>query len=609
MPGAHRRRGRPEDVEVARQHRSTRGRCSTGRAPTRCGGSCSRTARRGPRGAIGHEILDDIVRQFLLTLWNVYALLRHVRERRAAFDPAPSRRPRSRSARCWTGGSLSRLAATVRAARERTRTPTTRPRAGRRDPGLRRRPLELVRPPLAAAVLEPRSGAGGADAAAAFARSARVPRHGGDAAGARSRRSLPTRSGANLAAGRAAGPDSVHLADYPATDDGDLDAELEAAMAAARQIVELGRRVRVETKTRTRQPLAEAVVHLPGRSRRRLRALVPLDRRRAEREDASAFAESRDAFGCVAREARTSRRWGPRLGRRVKEVAAALARDDGSIAGSLAAGDGVAVDLERPDVEVGPDDVDLTQEVREGWGVASRGWRDGRARARRSRPSSGARGSRGSSIRLVQDARKEAGLDVSDRIVLGIVASGEVADAASVHGADDRGRDAGGRSSRTTAVAGSDSTRPTRRSTVIAVVGRASGSSAAPSESSFLAPEQLPERTLAALAVRTVVGRSASVSSIVASAGPLTTRVSSGSLASASEDPSSASRSLLRLVLRLVGGLARRPPRCAVGASAGASAVTGVGGCSPSLARHPFHRFRVPLHEAGQALEERPAPG
>ena len=31
-------------------------------------------------------------------------------------------------------------------------------------------------------------------------------------------------------------------------------------MGAVRQVVELGRRVRVETKTRTRQPLAEAVV-------------------------------------------------------------------------------------------------------------------------------------------------------------------------------------------------------------------------------------------------------------------------------------------------------------------------------------------------------------
>ena len=43
----------------------------------------------------------------------------------------------------------------------------------------------------------------------------------------------------------------------------EVDPGLDEAMAAARQIVELGRRVRVETKTKTRQPLSEAVVHFP----------------------------------------------------------------------------------------------------------------------------------------------------------------------------------------------------------------------------------------------------------------------------------------------------------------------------------------------------------
>ena len=50
LPRAHRGRGRTEDVEVPRQHRSTRGRRSTARAPTRCAGSCSRPARRGRPG-------------------------------------------------------------------------------------------------------------------------------------------------------------------------------------------------------------------------------------------------------------------------------------------------------------------------------------------------------------------------------------------------------------------------------------------------------------------------------------------------------------------------------------------------------------------------------
>jgi isoleucyl-tRNA synthetase len=144
------------------------------------------------------------------------------------------------------------------------------------------------------------------------------------------------------------------------------------------------------------------------------------------------FAESADGFG----------RWhakpnykvlGPRLGPRVKVVATALDADDGPLADALASGRAVTVDLpEGPPVDLAPDDVDLVQETLEGWGVVSEGGltvaleleitpelrREGLAR---------------DLVRAIQDARKAAGLQVSDRIELGVTASGEVADALRAH--------------------------------------------------------------------------------------------------------------------------------------------------------------------------------
>ena len=131
----------------------------------------------------------------------------------------------------------------------------------------------------------------------------------------------------NLAADRDDAPVSVHLSDYPVADDAATDAGLNEAMAAARAIVELGRRIRVETKSRTRQPLSEAVVHYPG-DHRALAPVLPLiaDELNVKR---IVFAESDSSFG----------RWrakpnykvlGPKLGARVKDVAAALANDDGT---------------------------------------------------------------------------------------------------------------------------------------------------------------------------------------------------------------------------------------------------------------------------------------
>ena len=124
---------------------------------------------------------------------------------------------------------------------------------------------------------------------------------------------------------------------------------------------------------------------------------------------------------------------GPRLGPRVRDVAAVLEADDGPLAGRLA--EGATVDVELPDgtaVAIAPGDVHLGHDARSGLGVASDGGltvaldleitpelrREGIAREL---------------IRIVQDARKAAGLDVTDRIALSIETEGEAADAFEAH--------------------------------------------------------------------------------------------------------------------------------------------------------------------------------
>jgi isoleucyl-tRNA synthetase len=372
---------------------------------------------------VGMEILDDVVRQFLLTLWNVHAFF-VTYANASGFDPFEGedvphseRPPLDR----WI---LSQLAATELLARERLEAYDATA-AGRRIAQLlddlsnwyvRRARRRFWDP----------DGTGGTDTRAAF-----LTLHTCLTTIARLLAPfapfVAEELWRNLAAPGPGAPVSVHLTAYPAGDETLLDTPLDAAMATVRQVVELGRRIRTETKVRVRQPLLEAVIHLTG-DQGALRPLLPLVADELNVKEV-VFAESAEGFGRW-RARPNFRALGPRLGGGVQEIARVLASDDGSLAAELASGRPVTV----AGVEITPEDVDLLQETLEGWGVAAEGGitvaleldltpelrREGLAREL---------------VRVVQDARKAAGLDVSDRIVLGLETTGEVAGALETHAA------------------------------------------------------------------------------------------------------------------------------------------------------------------------------
>jgi isoleucyl-tRNA synthetase len=369
------------------------------------------------------EAFEEIVRQFLLTLWNVYAFFvtyANANETDPSdADPAPPRSIMDRWIR-------SRLADTIGQARERL-DDYDATGAGRRVQAfvddlsnwyVRRSRRRFWNP-------------GGTDDAEAD-RAAATLHHCLVTVATLLAPFMPfvtEELWGNLAAGRGGRPDSVHLADYPEPERDALDPSLDASMQLARDVVELGRRIRVETKTRTRQPLHEAVVHIPGRHEELIELLDVIADELNVRS--VRFAES-EGFGAW-RAKPNFRVLGPRLGSRVKDVAAALARDDGTVAARLAAGDTVEIGIgDPPPISISPDEVDLSQEVMEGWGVASE---SGVTVALELEVTSELRleGVARELVRLVQDARKAAGLAISDRIVAGVITGGEVAEALEAH--------------------------------------------------------------------------------------------------------------------------------------------------------------------------------
>jgi isoleucyl-tRNA synthetase len=219
-----------------------------------------------------------------------------------------------------------------------------------------------------------------------------------------------------------AAPASVHLTAYPEADWDAIDPALDEAMATARAAVSLGRQVRTDAKVRVRQPLARAAIHVAGEPER-LRPLLGLVAQELNVKEV-AFAESAEELsGWRAKP--NFRTLGPTLGPAVQEVASALAADDGTLGASLAAGISVELALPSGARILGPDDVELVQVSRAGWGSAS----DGSVTvALDLEPTEELRreGLVRELIRHVQDLRKSAGLDVADRIVLSVEADAEV---------------------------------------------------------------------------------------------------------------------------------------------------------------------------------------
>ena len=110
--------------------------------------------------------------------------------------------------------------------------------------------------------------------------------------------------------------------------------------------------MRTSSKIRTRQPLSHAVVHAAGDHD----ALVPLLDLVASELNVKdvVFAESEQELG-TWRARPNFRALGPRLGDRVKSLASALAADDGSLAGRLARGEQVTVQVDGNAVELAPE--------------------------------------------------------------------------------------------------------------------------------------------------------------------------------------------------------------------------------------------------------------
>ena len=216
--------------------------------------------------------------------------------------------------------------------------------------------------------------------------------------------------------------DSVHLADFPEPDAAYRDDALERRMEAVRRAVELGRAARAEAGVKTRQPLGRAVIVAKGEERDAIESMGDLVRAELNVKRLEFVSEEAEL---VRYEVKPNyRTLGPRFGRQMPEAAAAIEALDPTHV--LEASEGkrkLGLHVGGVEHELAPDDVTLVMQPLDGYEVSADA---GRAVALSVELDEELRreGLAREIVHAVQAARKDAGLEVSDRIALRL--SGDV---------------------------------------------------------------------------------------------------------------------------------------------------------------------------------------
>jgi isoleucyl-tRNA synthetase len=226
-------------------------------------------------------------------------------------------------------------------------------------------------------------------------------------------------------------PDSIHLCDFPDVREELIDQQLEAGMDAVRRTVELGRAARAQAKVKLRQPLRKAVVVASDAEREAIERLAEVV---ASELNVKELDFVRTEAELVSYRAKPNyRSLGPRFGKSMPQVAAAVeALDAAAVADALERGEEVGIQVEGKDHTLAGEDISLVMEPLEGYQVEAESGhavaleldlddelrREGLARE---------------VVRAVQEARKQAGLDVSDRIALALGGDDELLAAAREH--------------------------------------------------------------------------------------------------------------------------------------------------------------------------------
>ena len=211
-------------------------------------------------------------------------------------------------------------------------------------------------------------------------------------------------------------PESVHLCDFPQADSDARDKELERGISLVQDVVRLGRQLRLENDLKVRQPLSS--IHVVSANPEIQSLLNGYDDLITDELNIKRVTYGSDETTMADVSVKADfRRLGPRFGKRMKEVAAAIASLHSEQAAELAAARSVTLAIGAEQIELLPDDVVVQRTPKAGMVVASEG--DVLVGIETTlTPELVAEGLARECVSRIQAKRKESNFDVTQRITI-----------------------------------------------------------------------------------------------------------------------------------------------------------------------------------------------
>lgn len=222
--------------------------------------------------------------------------------------------------------------------------------------------------------------------------------------------------------------DSIHICDFPKADTSKIDLDLERKMAIAQQIVSLARFLREKSKIRVRQPLRRILVPVNNSQERRdIQLIADIIKEEINIKDIEFVTD--ETAGVVSRKAKPNfKTLGKKFGKITQLVANAIKEMSADQIRMIEANRKLQLNLGAENVEIDFEDIEIASEDIEGWLVASENnitvaldtaidaelLREGLARE---------------FVNRIQNARKNSGFEVTDRISIEFNTNDETSEA------------------------------------------------------------------------------------------------------------------------------------------------------------------------------------